>query len=436
METASRIFVALVGDQVDNSLETRLFNAISLVNGIANIIGSLVYLMHLERGLFLLQFISGVLFLVFYYFSRFRHIRHVLYWPFVLLILVFLFDNTMKNNGTMGGAHYYLITGLVIAVVLSGKVSRTIVALLLFNAFTVVLLLIEMYYPEWIAQHTDGHDRILDVAGNLLFAQIFTGAIVLLLSQTLNQERRKSERLLLNILPESIATELKQRDRVAPRNYRSASVLFTDFVGFTKIAERLSPEQLIEELDFCFRSFDAITKRHRLEKIKTIGDSYMAAGGLPEPNATHAVDCVRAAFEIQSFMAETQERKTTAGKPYWALRLGINSGPLIAGVIGQEKFAFDVWGDTVNTASRLESSGVPGRVNISEATYHLVRDFFACEFRGMIAAKNKGDLNMYFANRIHPELSADGEGRIPNERFFELYRKLNATVPPTPLVES
>ncbi len=425
METASRVFVALVGEETDSSLEHRLFNAISLVNGVANIVGSLIYLMHLDNVLFLVQFLTGVLFVVFYYFSRFRHhSRQVLFWPFVLLILAFLFYNILRNNGTMGGAHYYLIPGLVIAAALSGEAKRTIAAVLLFNVTSAVLLLVEMYYPEWITVPTGTHDRIVDVTQNLLFAQILTGAVVLLLSQTLNQERAKTEALLLNILPQRIANELKRSDRVPPRNYESASVLFTDFVGFTKIAEHLSPQDLIGELDFCFRHFDEITKRHGLEKIKTIGDSYMAAGGLPEPNRTHPVDCVRAAFEIQSFMEQTTKNRVSSGRPYWELRLGINSGPLVAGVIGQEKFAYDVWGDTVNTASRLESSGVPGRVNISEGTYNLVKDFFVCEYRGKIEAKNKGPLNMYFANRIQPELAVDADGRIPNEKFFELYRKL------------
>lgn len=424
METAKRIFSALVGDQTSKSLEHRLFNAISLGSGIANIVGSLVYLMDQREGLFLLQFISGILFLVFYYFSRFRNTRHILYWPFVLLIIVFLFSDTINSNGTMGGAHYYLIPGLVIAAALSGRVKRTVLAVLLFNLATAVLLFIEMYYPELIVQSFDPHDRIVEVSSNLLFAQIFTGALVLFLSQTLNQERKKSDALLLNILPESIASELKKRNRVAPRHYECASVLFTDFVGFTGIAEKLSPRELIQELDSCFRLFDGVTKRHGLEKIKTIGDSYMAVGGLPQPSGTHAVDCVRAALEMQRQMAQLSERKHSEGHPYWQVRLGINSGPLIAGVIGQEKFAYDVWGDTVNTASRLESAGVAGRVNISEVTFNLVKPFFVCEYRGRIAAKNKGELEMYFANGIRPELCADEAGLIPNEKFFELYRKL------------
>jgi adenylate cyclase len=243
------------------------------------------------------------------------------------------------------------------------------------------------------------------------------------LTRNLNQERAKSDSLLLNVLPASIAEELKAHDSVGPRQYDSTSVLFTDFVGFTQIAEAMTPEELITELDECFSRFDAIIKNHRLEKIKTIGDSYMAVGGVPFPNRTHAVDSVLAALEIQQFMIKLAERKKTRNQPFWQLRLGIHTGPLVAGVIGRQKFAYDVWGDTVNTASRLESSGAAGRINISGATYEQVKDFFVCEFRGKIPAKHKGEIDMYFVNSIQPLLvQQSGE---PNSRFLEAYNLLS-----------
>ncbi|MBL8020767.1 MAG: adenylate/guanylate cyclase domain-containing protein, partial [Leptospirales bacterium] len=232
------------------------------------------------------------------------------------------------------------------------------------------------------------------------------------------EERAKSERLLLNILPQTVADELKLRGTTEPVFYSSATVLFTDFQGFTKIAEHLRPNDLVAELDRCFSYFDDLMPRHQLEKLKTIGDSYMCVGGLPVPNRTHAIDTALAALEIQAFMNQMKHIKAEQGFPYWELRIGIHSGPLVAGVIGQRKFAYDVWGDTVNTASRMESSGVTGRVNISRATYDLIRDFFECEYRGRVAAKNKGEIEMYFVNRIRPELSRDPEGRIPNETFL------------------
>jgi adenylate cyclase len=424
-QSLDRTFSAVAGDHRYYSLEHRLFNTISLLNGVTNLGGALVIFDPDNRAFLLtLQLGPGVLFLVFYYLSRFRALHRQLYWPFVLLIAAFLFVNALRNAGSMGGAHYYLIPALVIAIVLSPRMRTTILALLLFAGAAVALLLLERFRPEWIVSYSSPGERFMDVLASLLFVQLFTGVVVMILTRNLNQERQKSDRLLLNILPESIARELQKNDRVRPLDYENASVLFTDFVGFTQIAEDLTPQELIEELDSCFSHFDRIIRKHNLEKIKTIGDAYMAAGGIPRANCTHAVDCVLAALEIRGFMRKMQEEKRAGGKPYWQLRLGIHTGRLVAGVIGREKFAYDVWGDTVNTASRLESSGVAGRINISGATYGEVKDFFACEYRGRVAAKNKGEIDMYFVDGIRPELSRDRAGDIPDESFFELYEQV------------
>lgn len=420
-----RIFSAVAGDPRHYSLEHRLFNTISLLNGVTNIGGALFIPHHRNYTfLLLLALVTGVLFLVFYYFSRFRNRYRSLYWPFVLLILTFLFINALRNAGSMGGAHYYFIPALVIAIVLSRSRLTTLLAIVLFAIATVALLLLEHLRPEWIVAYSNQNERLFDILSSFIFVQVLTGVLVMILARNLNQERRKADSLLLNILPESIARELQKNDRVQPLDYESASVLFTDFVGFTRIAESLSPQELIEELDTCFRHFDQIARKHHLEKIKTIGDAYMAVGGIPEANYTHAVDCVLVALEIGQFMTKLREEKMATDKPYWQLRLGIHSGRLVAGVIGQEKFAYDVWGDTVNTASRLESSGVAGRINISRATYEQVKDFFDCEYRGAIPAKNKGEIDMYFVNRIKPELSRDAAGEMPDERFLALYRQI------------
>lgn len=237
-------------------------------------------------------------------------------------------------------------------------------------------------------------------------------------------EHAKSEKLLLNILPREVANELKQEGTSKPRHFPSATVCFTDFEGFTKIAETLQPEGLVAELDRCFSYFDNLMDRHNLEKLKTIGDSYMFAGGIPQSNATHAVDCVMAALEIQAFMNQMKEIKAAQNLPYWQLRLGIHSGDLVAGVIGERKFAYDVWSDTVNTASRCESSGVSGKINISGVTFELVKDFFACEYRGAVPAKNKGQIDMYFVHGLLPELQRPGHDRAPNSEFEKRYEKL------------
>ena len=237
-------------------------------------------------------------------------------------------------------------------------------------------------------------------------------------NKTIEVALQKSDKLLLNILPEEVAEELKEKGLVTPVLFESTSIMFTDFKGFTQIAEGMTPQELIKELDDCFSQFDRITERYNLEKLKTIGDSYMCAGGIPKVNATHAIDSCLAALEIQSFMNQMKALKQEIKVPYWELRLGIHSGPVMAGVVGEKKFAYDIWGDTVNTASRMESSGTAGRINISYATYEHVKDFFECEYRGEVSAKNKGKVKMYYLNRINKEYSKDELGLVPNEKFW------------------
>jgi class 3 adenylate cyclase len=233
-------------------------------------------------------------------------------------------------------------------------------------------------------------------------------------------ERQKSDELLLNILPVKIADELKTYGKAKMRNYRTVSILFTDFKGFTNIAATMSPDKLMEELNDCFTAFDQIIVKHNLEKIKTIGDAYMCAGGIPEENATNPIDSVLAGIEIQQFMVRRRSEKLAEGDDYWQCRLGINTGEIRAGVIGTSKFAYDIWGDPVNIASRMESGGEINKVNISEQTYEVVKDFFVCVSRGEVEVKNGLTLGMYFVERIRPELSADEEGLTPNNDFINL----------------
>ncbi|MEM9887724.1 MAG: adenylate/guanylate cyclase domain-containing protein [Bacteroidota bacterium] len=209
-------------------------------------------------------------------------------------------------------------------------------------------------------------------------------------------ERQKSDDLLLNILPEPTAIELKEKGSATPKKYELATVIFTDFSGFTNISEQLSPEELISELSTCFSTFDEIIEQHGLEKIKTLGDGYMCVGGVPIPDQQNPVNAVRAALEMQAFMEKNIAKKKAAGVPYWQMRVGIHTGELVAGVVGSKKFAYDVWGDTVNIASRMESNGVSGKINISKATYELVKNHFHCAYRGTFEVKNKGEVEMYF----------------------------------------
>ncbi len=214
----------------------------------------------------------------------------------------------------------------------------------------------------------------------------------------IEEEQARSEELLLNILPKQTAEELKEKGEVTAKKFESVSVLFTDFVGFTKYAEMLDPEILVQSMDFYYAHFDTIIDRYSLEKIKTVGDSYMCAGGLPFEDEAHAVKIVNAARDIVAFVEKAKDDKDEKNVRF-DIRIGINSGPVVAGVVGTRKFAYDIWGDTVNVASRMESHSETGKINISENTYALVKDQFECEARGDIAIKNHGKMKMYFVEQ-------------------------------------
>ena len=212
-------------------------------------------------------------------------------------------------------------------------------------------------------------------------------------------EKNRSDNLLLNILPEETAHELKENGKVQAKRFDSVTVLFTDFKGFTKYAEDLDPEALVESVDYYFSKFDEIIEKHGLEKIKTVGDAYMCAGGLPYPTEDHAEKMLTAALEISDFV--NQSLNSSNGKTRFEIRIGVNTGPVVAGVVGTKKFAYDIWGDTVNIASRMETNSVPGRINISEQTYNIVKEKFDCEYRGELDVKNRGQMKMYFVNGTH-----------------------------------
>jgi len=212
----------------------------------------------------------------------------------------------------------------------------------------------------------------------------------------IKMEQERSEELLLNILPAQVADELKQYGESKAHRYDNVSVLFSDFIDFTQFAEKLSPEILVKELDYCFKAFDRIIHKHDLEKIKTIGDAYRCAGGLSESNSSQAEEIVKAAIEMQQFLKHWKSEKKAKGEHYFEARIGIHTGSVVAGVVGMKKYAYDIWGDTVNIASRMELSGEPGRINISGETFKQLKGSIPCSYRGKIKSKNKGEIDMYY----------------------------------------
>jgi len=237
-------------------------------------------------------------------------------------------------------------------------------------------------------------------------------------NEVIASEKEKSDKLLLNILPKDIADELKENGFSIVKHYDQVSVLFADFAGFSKIVEEISFELLVAELDMYFKKFDKTVERYHLEKIKTIGDAYMCAGGLPVTNPHNPILTVLAGLHIQRIIESKNVYKILNNISLWELRVGIHTGPVIAGVVGEKKFAYDIWGDTVNIASRMESAGDISKVNISGTTFELIKDYFDCTYRGKIPVKSKGDIDMYYVEKIKTNYSVGGEGILPNDSFL------------------
>jgi class 3 adenylate cyclase/HAMP domain-containing protein len=246
-------------------------------------------------------------------------------------------------------------------------------------------------------------------------------------SAKIEEQRQIADSLLLNILPVKVADEFRSKGSVEPKYLEDATIIFTDFVGFSSFTEKLAAEDLVKMLDEYFSAFDEITSRYGLEKLKTIGDSYMCAGGLPERNPSHPVDAVMAAMEM---VRTVTERRGMDSQRSWAIRIGIHTGHLIAGIVGKQKFAYDIWGESVNYASRLESCSEPNRIALSAQTYSRTKDFFECEKQIKVLAKDSQQLELYFVNGFLPSLTDDFK-QIPPPAFLRRYRSYFQKDPPS-----
>lgn len=305
--------------------------------------------------------------------------------------------NQILMGGFVGsaGTAYWMISASIYAVVGFQTLKPKLITLGVIVGITLILGFIEPWvgqdasrFPGWVEGYL--------YANTMITLMVFIAVTLNFYMQKLFQEKSISESLLLNILPQSIAEELKVQGESVPKLYQNVTVVFADIKGFTHSAHQLSPQAIVGALNDCFLAFDQITMKHRFEKIKTIGDAYMCAGGVPTPLQDHAIQAVEVGIAMLQFMQQWRQQSHSYGPLDWDLRVGIHTGEVIAGVIGEQKFAYDIWGDTVNVASRMESYGEAGKINISKDVYDLVKHHFSCESRGRIPVKNRGEIEMYF----------------------------------------
>lgn len=311
--------------------------------------------------------------------------------------------------GPAFGSHFFLIIGS--SAMFSAIRPRDTVSVLL-GAVTSIIAAAVLVLWYWYGKPLYHED-------NLTLRAIYTGILIFSFlvgpiygfyywrdtnraENILQRDNSQYNNLLKNILPTQVIEDLRTTGETRPQRYEDVTVLFTDFSGFTAISESMPPEELLEELDYCFKEFDRISEKYGLEKIKTIGDSYMAACGLPQPVEHHALRVTLATIEMRNFISKRKRHKEKKEIPYWSIRAGIHTGAVIAGVIGEKKFIYDIFGDTVNTASRLESHSKENEINISQTTYDLIAPFFDCHKRGKRPVKHKGMLTMYYLKQPRP----------------------------------
>lgn len=421
-----RNYISVVGASASETKEQQLrrkaFTLIAILKFLACFPWSVMYfsLGLYSSGFFPLTFAAGLL-LNLLLFAKIKNYRlFVNISLFMMLTIPALLQWNLGGFENSGWIMIWSFLAPMGALVFSGKKQSRI----WFAGFASVLIISVFTEGSYPARLYSQWVLTVFLLMNVGIVSTIVYATIVYFVNRANEENLKSEQLLLKILPAKIVNELKERGETMPLFYKSASVIFTDFVGFTAQSEKMKPAELVYELETCFSKFDDAARKYNVEKLKTIGDSYMCATGLPERVKTHPIDACLFGLEIQNIMKKQREEREKNGQVFWRLRLGIHSGPVVAGVIGKNKIAYDIWGDSVNTASRMESSGEEGKVNISSATFELVKDFFECDYRGKIKAKNKGEIDMYFIRSIKKDLSADGEGIVPNEEFFARYRKI------------
>lgn len=314
----------------------------------------------------------------------------------------------LAGGGAYSPAHPWLVSSPMVILMVAGK--RNAIICLIYNCLFSLTLWILAANDVVLPKRYDLSMELSYSASGMIGLILLCFMVVLVFengkttalnqlkakNQQIEAEKKRSDELLLNILPAEIADEIMRNGKSIPHYFDMVTVLFIDIQNFTAHGEELTPEELVNEIDFYFRSFDGIISCYRIEKIKTIGDAYLCAGGLPVPYEDNACEVVKAALAIRTFMLQTRQERMVTNQHYFDFRIGIHSGSVVAGIVGIKKFAYDIWGDTVNTAARMEQHGEVGKVNVSGSTYEQIKQNFNCQYRGKIEAKNKGRIDMYF----------------------------------------
>jgi len=393
----------LVNTGIDASTDQSEIKCITLVNMIAFLLFLLClsyvplfifYLPSTKSIIYIFILCAGFNLAVILLNSMKKHLLAVIF--FASFSLIFLITSAI-HFGRDSNFHYFIICSLYLIFFAFPKSKKHIMFLFVF-LFIISFVGIEIWFLKY-NRLINAEPIFFDIIRySFLFGIIFfvfvisyhAYRVVYISEDQLKKEQEKSERLLLNILPEEIARVLKDEDRIIADHLKGASILFADVVDFTPMSANMSPIELVEILNGVFTHFDVLVEKYKLEKIKTIGDCYMVAAGVPRPRDDHAQAITSLALDMRDSVA----KKEFNGKKL-TFRIGINSGPVVAGIIGRKKFIYDLWGDAVNTASRMESHGEEGVIQISEATYKLIKDIFTCEPKGSIDVKGKGKVKVW-----------------------------------------
>lgn len=387
----NKMLMKLIKFKDNQPIEVRVFHIILLV-GIG--IGLFAAIGNTLQGLNIVSIINAlvlsVILSVILLISIFRRVNLTFLFCIVQIISITI-QWIYNGGGSSGGIQYFFLYTYVISAILLGG-WKLVVIILLNSAALIGLLLYEYLDGSIIVQYPDQASRLVDIVLSAMLTFILAGLLIRIIYSELNRERVKSEKLLANILPRKVILDLNERGITLPELFSNVTVLFSDVVGFTEMSSRIPVNKLIEELNDIFTTFDLIMERNGCERIKTIGDAYLAVSGLPEKNAHHCENIANAALEmIEAIKIRNVEKGTD-----WQIRIGIHTGEVIGSVIGIKKYIYDVFGDTVNTASRFENSSEPMKINISQNVFAILADKYNYEERGKHRVKGKGDMSMYF----------------------------------------